>query len=98
MTGEEQIEIADQPAQDRYEVRVNGELAGFAEYRDRTAEVRVFTHTLVYALFEGRGLASRLAAAALDDVRARGMHVVALCPFIAEYIRTHPEYADLVRR
>jgi predicted GNAT family acetyltransferase len=29
-------------------------------------------------------------------VRAKGLIVIADCPFIAAYIRDHPEYADLL--
>ena len=32
----------------------------------------------------------------LDDLRARGRAVVPLCPFVAGFIRRHPEYDDLV--
>jgi predicted GNAT family acetyltransferase len=37
-------------------------------------------------------------ADALDDIRSRGLKVVPLCPFVAAYIRRHPEYEDLVAR
>jgi uncharacterized protein len=32
----------------------------------------------------------------LDDLRARGLALVPLCPFVADFITRHPEYADLV--
>jgi predicted GNAT family acetyltransferase len=80
----------------RYEAWVDGELAGFAEYRMRGAHVVVFTHTEVDDAFEGKGVASRLIRAALDDVRSRDASVVARCPFVAAYIREHPAYADLL--
>jgi GCN5-related N-acetyl-transferase len=39
----------------------------------------------------------RLARAALDDARARGLVVMPFCPFIAAYIERHlDEYGDLV--
>ena len=57
----------------------------------------VFTHTEVDEAFEGRGLAGQLARAALDDVRARGGHVIARCPYIKGWIDKHPEYQDLVQ-
>jgi predicted GNAT family acetyltransferase len=50
----------------------------------------------VFPSAEGRGLGSRLVAGALDDIRARGLRAVPLCPFAAAYARRHPEYADLV--
>ena len=42
------------------------------------------------------GLGSRLVQRALDDLRARGLALVPLCPFVADFVGRHPEYADLV--
>jgi predicted GNAT family acetyltransferase len=56
----------------------------------------VLVHTEVAPSAEGAGVGSRLVRGALDDVRARGLRVAPLCPFVREYIRRHPEYADLV--
>lgn len=79
----------------KYEISLDGEPAGFAEYRLRDGRV-IFTHTEVDSAFEGHGIGSTLARGALDDVRERGLYAVPLCPFIAEYIERHPEYQDLV--
>lgn len=89
--------VRDVPERTRYEVSVDGELAGFAEYRDRDG-ARVFTHTEVFDAFEGQGVGTALASGALDDVRASGGRLVALCPFVAAYIERHDEYADLIDR
>ena len=89
------IDVVDRPERRRYEVSVDGDLAGFARYRFSNAEI-TFIHTEVDRAFAGRGLGSRLAAFALDDARARGLRVVPVCPFIARYIRSHPAYADLL--
>jgi predicted GNAT family acetyltransferase len=88
-------DVHDAPALSRYEVTVDGTLAGFAEYRDADG-ARVFTHTEVFDAFEGQGVGSALARGALDDVRATGRRLVALCPFVAAYIERHDEYADMV--
>jgi predicted GNAT family acetyltransferase len=56
----------------------------------------VFTHTETLDAFKGIGVATRLARAVLDAARARGLRVVARCPFVANYIDEHPEYQDLV--
>jgi predicted GNAT family acetyltransferase len=90
------VHVHDNPAQHRYEVAVDGDLAGFAVYY-RDGERIVFIHTEVAVAYEGRGLGSRLARQALDDVRGRGLRVVPACPFFARYIRHHPEYQDLTR-
>ena len=74
---------------------LDGDEAGFAAYQVN-GDIVTFTHTEVDDRFEGHGVGSRLARAALDDVREQGKQVRPLCPFIARYIREHDEYADLV--
>ncbi len=56
----------------------------------------VFVHTEAPPELRGRGIASELARRALDYARREGLRVVAQCPFVAGYLRVHPEYADLV--
>ena len=90
------IDVHDNPAQQRYEITVDGDLAGFAVYYLEGERI-VFVHTEVVLAYEGQGLGSRLARHALDDVRGRGLRVVPACPFFRRYIGTHPEYQDLTR-
>jgi predicted GNAT family acetyltransferase len=90
------ITIVDNPAANRYELRVAGELAAFTTYRLSPGRI-VFIHTETLDGFAGHGLATRLARAELDEARARGLRVVPRCPFVAKYIAEHPEYQDLVR-
>lgn len=90
------VTVTDNPAESRYEAYVDGERAGFAEYR-LTDELIVFSHTEVDSRFEGKGVGSALARHALDDVRAAGTRkVMPLCPFIKAWIGKHPDYRPLV--
>jgi uncharacterized protein len=90
------LEITRNDSEQRYEARVDGELAGIAAFQMDGDRI-VFTHTEVDDRFEGQGIGSKLARHALDDVRARGsLRVVPRCPFIRSWIEKHPEYADLV--
>lgn len=89
------VEIVPNPDHDRFEIHVDGEKAGQAEYVRRGDRV-IFTHTEIDDAYEGRGLGSQLARGALDAVRAAGDPIVPLCPFIAGYVAKHPEYDDLV--
>ena len=82
--------------QHRYEISVDGTLAGYAEYNLLEGAV-LFTHTEILEAFEGKGLGSKLARYALDDVRAKGVWAIPVCKFIAGYIHKHPEYIDLVK-
>jgi hypothetical protein len=86
---------ADRPTSGRYVVSLDGVDAGFSVYGLRDGIV-TFRHTEVDPSYEGQGLGSALARWALDDARARGLQVKALCPFIATYLKRHPEYQDIV--
>jgi uncharacterized protein len=81
----------------RYELRIDGDVAGVVEYRFAGEGRIVLIHTEVDERFEGHGLGGRLAQSVLDDARAHGWQVVPRCPFIADYIRRHPDYADLTK-
>ncbi len=87
-------DVKDNAAQRRFEITVEG-VTAFAEYV-RKPGVITFTHTVVPEALGGKGVGSRLAKGALDQVRAEGLKVVPQCPFIAAYIKKHPEYQPLV--
>ena len=89
------IEVRDNAEQTRFEITSDGAQAGFAQYVTRPGRM-IFVHTEIDPAFEGKGLGSALAKAALDEARAQGVRVVPLCPFIASYIERHADYADLV--
>jgi predicted GNAT family acetyltransferase len=89
------IAVVDTPERRRFEIRAYGELAGFGQYKLKPGQIS-FTHTEVDDRFEGQGLASKLIAFALDDVRERGLAVLPFCPFVRSYIQRHRQYADLV--
>jgi predicted GNAT family acetyltransferase len=93
---EQDLAVVDRPDERRYELLVDGEHAGELVYRDRGGGVVAFLHTEVDPTLQLRGLGSALVTGALNDSRARGLHVVPICPFVDAYVRRHPEYADLV--
>ncbi len=86
--------VQDNEARHQFELAVDGHVA-LAAYRLKP-DVITFTHTEVPKELGGRGIGSQLAKGALDQVRARGLKVVPLCPFIKAYIEKHPEYQDLL--
>jgi predicted GNAT family acetyltransferase len=91
------VEVRDNPPESRYEIRTDGRLAGFVTYETHPDHI-TFIHTEIVPQYEGEGLGGQLARAVLDDARRRGLTVVPICPFIAGYIRRHPDdYLDLVQ-
>jgi uncharacterized protein len=94
-TGSAQVSVRDNPKELRYELVVDGGVAGEIRYR-RYPDRIVLVHTEVSPALEGEGLGSRLVAGALNDIRAHGLRVVPVCPFVRAYIGGHPEYDDLL--
>ena len=79
----------------RFEMSI-GDQAATLDYR-RTPQEIVFTHTKTPNELEGRGIGSKLVRAGLEFAREEHLRVVPQCPFVAWYIREHPEYAELLR-
>ena len=79
----------------QFQVRVEGHLA-LIQYAYSNGSI-VFVHTEVPPALEGRGIAGKLARAALEYAREHKLSVIPRCPFVAAYIRKHPEYQSLVR-
>jgi predicted GNAT family acetyltransferase len=87
------LRVSDNPAELRYELRDDDELVGEIRYRKVPGGLAL-VHTEVDP--KRQGLGSILVGGALDDLRARRLGVVPVCPFVRVYLRRHPEYADLV--
>ncbi len=85
--------VVDVPEESRYELRLGDRRIGLAAYHRRDDRI-AFTHTEVDAACEGRGFGTRLVQGAVDDAGARGLEIVPLCPFVAAYVKRHPEYAS----
>jgi predicted GNAT family acetyltransferase len=78
----------------RYEVIVGDQMAALTYAR--SGDQIIFLHTLVPEPLEGRGIAGQLAHTALEDARAAHLQVVAQCPYVAAYVRRHPEYLTIL--
>ena len=89
------LEVTDNPDKARFEIIVDGELAGFVLYHLRGSEI-AFTHTETDDRFRGHGLGGHLVQASLDSARERHLAVLPYCPFVNSWIAAHPDYADLV--
>ena len=90
--------VRDNRAEQEFELSVDGAKAVAAyQLEGNPGDGRiVFTHTVVPPEIEGHGVGSKLVRGALDQVRDRGLKVVAQCPFVAAWIDRHPEYRDLL--
>jgi len=86
--------IRDNGAAQRYEMDVAGKSA-FITYR-RSPGVVTLLHAEVPSELSGQGLGSQLVRAALELIRAQGCKVVPHCAFVANYMKKHAEYQDLL--
>ena len=86
--------IRQNAARHRYELDVDGGQA-LAFYRLADG-VMTITHTEVPAALRGRGLGSEMMRGVLANVRTQKLKVVPACPFVAAYIKRHPEFEDLL--
>ena len=87
--------VRDNPALGRFELEFAGETAVL--YYQLAPGLITLVHTEVPPALGGQGVASALAKGALAAIRARGLKVKALCPFISAFLGKHPEYNDLVK-
>lgn len=92
--GTDPINIVRNESQNRFEAEVAG-MRAFVDYVLMGKRI-IYTHTEVPEQLEGQGIGSQLARHVLDYARNEGLGVMPLCPFIAEWIRNHPEYRSLV--
>jgi uncharacterized protein len=90
-----ELQVTDNPEQARYEIRADGELAGFVQYHLRDGVIALL-HTQTDDRFRGHGLAGRLVQSTLDAARERHLAVLPYCPYARRWIADHPAYADLV--
>jgi uncharacterized protein len=89
------LQVADNPDQERFEIRADGELAGFVQYHLRNGGI-AFLHTETDHRFRGQGVAGHLIQSSLDSARERHLAVLPYCPFVHRWMTEHPAYADLI--
>ena len=85
--------VTHNPQASRYELGIDGRLA-ILEYTERDG-IYDLSHTFVPEELRGRLHASDLVSGALDDIRKKGAKIYPSCPYVAAFLRRHPEYADM---
>jgi uncharacterized protein len=78
----------------RFELERGGHIATL-QYT-LAGKVLALVETEVPEALRGSGIAGVLAKTALDYAREHHLDVDVVCPFVAQYLRNHPEYSDLV--
>jgi uncharacterized protein len=83
-------QVTDNPDAGRYELRVDGELVGWIDYR-RAGDSVALTHAEVLPERRNQGYAETMTREALADLKRRGLQAQPLCPYVVAYARRHPD-------
>ncbi len=79
-------------SQKRFELHFEGQIA-YTEYLLNKLGVIYLTHTEVPVALEGKGVGSALIQKVLHHIRGEGLKMAPLCPFVAVYLKRHPNEA-----
>ena len=88
--------VSENKEKKRFEVTLDGK-AAVIEYI-RAEDKMYLTHTEVPNEFEGKGIASKMVKQVLQKIKDEGLKLVPLCPFIASYIKRHPEWKEILAK
>lgn len=89
--------VSRQSSPDRFEISVDGNVAGFTQFTDREHR-RIFPHTEIGEDFGGQGLAGIVVEEAMRATREEGRTIVPVCPYVKKWLGKHPEYDELVAK
>ncbi len=82
-------------AHDRFELLTDGKKSVVAYFQpdDNTLAL---AHTEVHPDLEGQGIGSNLVQQVLEYSEQHNLKIVPLCPFVAAYIKRHPDWQRVV--
>ena len=92
----ENLTVENNQEKHRFEINLDGGTA-LISYQKRGEDVYNLYHTEVPTQFEGKGVGGALAKGTLEYIKAEGSRIIPTCPFVAAYLKRHPEYQDLVK-
>ncbi|GJF07824.1 GNAT family N-acetyltransferase [Pseudonocardia sp. D17] len=100
MSSEERAQVTedltDNTAESRFELRRDGELVGWLYYRHLRPDRYALLHTEVEPSHRRQGVAGATVRRVLDEIRARGGTVTAICSFVVDFLSRTTGYADLL--
>lgn len=76
----------------RFELVIDNHTA-FMDYIISKQNIIYLTHTEVPKSLEGQGVGSALVAKVFEFIKKNDLEVAPLCPFVAAYLKRHPELA-----
>ncbi len=91
-----ELTVLENKERKRFEADFEGKKA-IIEYI-RAEDKMYLTHTEVPKELEGKGVASSMTKTVLQQIKDEGLQLVPLCPFIAAYLKRHPEWKDILAK
>jgi predicted GNAT family acetyltransferase len=88
--------LKDNVQRQRYEFEVDGPRPLIDYMKNPSKGVIYLTHTEVPGSLQGQGVGKELVRQILADVERQGLTVVPSCPFVASYMKRHPETMHLL--
>ena len=91
----DKLEITHNPAENRFEAWIDGQLAKLDYMED--GDTLVMMHVGVPYEFRGHGVAGRITQVGLEYAKGKSLRVIPMCSYVAAYIRRNPQYVELTR-
>jgi len=91
-----ETEIKNNVQKMQFEYHQDGHIARM-EYRFYKKNIAMM-HTVVPETLKGKGIASALAKYAFSFAKAQRKKVMVYCPFVASYVKKHPEVKEQLDR
>jgi hypothetical protein len=86
----------DSASRGRYVGRVSGiDAEAELTYSRASPTLIIADHTGVPDVFRGKGAGRALVTRMIEDARAEGFKIFALCPYVKAERQKHPEWADV---
>ena len=89
-----EYDVVHKPADNRFEVEL-GEKKATLVYSIRVG-LFIMLNTYVPPAFRGRGIAGKMAVAALEYAKKEGLKVRSYCSYTTYFIETNPEHKELL--
>lgn len=90
-------ELIDNQEENQYEFHIDKYIPKIEYIKSQNGEIYL-THTEIPVALEGQGIGSALVEKALQDIDEKNLRLVPLCPFVAGYIKKHPDWKRIVMR
>lgn len=92
----EKLEVLHKPSKNRFETWIDNHLSKLDYIPDE--DTIVMTHVGVFPEHRGQGVAGKLVEIALKYAEGKSLRVIPMCPYVAAFIRRHPQYIDLTKQ